>query len=142
MLRTKQSYHGYYQSIVAVLKRRWAILFTSLLFGISFFVWYHALHDAIIPSAPYAHYTIRRKKVFDGIWDYERDQDNLMLDSSQCEQAFPGLFEEIMRPMQDRRLRPISSDEIDSITPRNGYVRAMIYDQQVRPGLKLCQKHC
>lgn len=54
-----------------------------------------------------------------------------MLDSQQCEQAFPGLFEEVERPMNDRMNSHITLDEINAVPQRNGYVRAMIYDQQV-----------
>lgn len=60
-----------------------------------------------------------------------------MLNSAQCELAFPGLFEEIERPKRSRRRRKITQDEIDAIQPRNGYVRAMIYDQQVGPHVAL-----
>ena len=137
MSQPKQSPRGYYEFIMVVLKRRSTILFTSLLLGIALFVWYRVPQRAFIPSSPDLQFGKDRKKVFDGAWDYTRDRDNLMLDSSQCEQAFPGLFEEITRPKEDRWLRRISLDEIDSITPRNGYVRAMIYDQQVGPGLIL-----
>jgi hypothetical protein len=128
---SKQSLGGYYDPLMAVLKRRSIILFTSLLLGIALVVWYHAPYSPLIPASPNDHSSTRRKNVFNGIWDYKRDRDNLMLDSSQCDQAFPGLFEEIKRPMKDRRLRRISLAEIDSIAPRNGYVRVMIYDQQV-----------
>ncbi|KAF7504742.1 hypothetical protein GJ744_001811 [Endocarpon pusillum] len=131
MPQPQQSHRGNYEIILAVLKRRSTILFTSILLGIALFVWYRVPHRGLIPSSSDLHYVKERKKVFDGTWDYNRDQDNLMLDSSQCEQAFPGLFEEITRPKEDRLLRRISFDEIDSITPRNGYIRAMIYDQQL-----------
>ncbi len=117
---------------MALLKRCSIILFPSLLLGIAILFWYHAPSGAVIPPFQNDHAPIGQKKGFNGTWDYERDWGNLMLDSSQCDQAFPGLFEEIRRPMKDRRHRHISLDEIDSITPRNGYVRAMIYDQQVR----------
>jgi hypothetical protein len=126
-----KTYYGYYDPLMTILKRRSTVLFTSLLLGIAILVWYHAPYGAVIPSSRNDHYPMSQTKVFNGTWDYERDRDNLMLGSSQCDQAFPGLFEEINRPMKDRRHRRISLDEIDSITPQNGYVRAMIYDQQV-----------
>lgn len=117
---------------MALLKRRSAYLVTSVLLGIVLLVWYHAPYGPSTQPLPRSdQYLVRQKKVFDGIWNYMRDRDNLLLDSSECEQAFPGLFDETKRPMKDRRSRKISLAEIDSITPRNGYVRAMIYDQQV-----------
>lgn len=72
---------------------------------------------------------------FDGTWNYKRDADNLMLDSKQCEQAFPGLFEEIERPVKDRMHSHITVHELDSVPKQNGFVRAMVYNQQV--GIKL-----
>ncbi|KAI1609289.1 glycosyl transferase family 90-domain-containing protein [Exophiala viscosa] len=68
---------------------------------------------------------------FNGKWNYKRDADNLMLNSQQCEQAFPGLFEEVERPVRDRLSSPITLDELDSLPRQNGYVRAMIYNQQL-----------
>ncbi|KAL2444187.1 hypothetical protein ABEF95_015792 [Exophiala dermatitidis] len=64
-------------------------------------------------------------------WDYRRDANNLRLDLRQCEQAFPGLFEEVERPLADRRNSSITLEELDSVPRQNGYVRGMIYDQQL-----------
>lgn len=71
---------------------------------------------------------------FDGSWNYERDRDNLLLTQGQCDQAFPDLFADIDRARDARSSYPITIQELDSITPRNGYIRAMIYDQQVSVG--------
>lgn len=73
-----------------------------------------------------------RKQLFDGSWDYQRDRDNLMLTQVQCDQAFPDLYTEIDRARDDRKSRLISLKELDAIPARNGYIRAMIYDQQVK----------
>jgi hypothetical protein len=54
-----------------------------------------------------------------------------MLTDTQCDQAFPGLFKEIDRAVEHRRNKAITMQEIDDIVPSNGYVRAMIYEQQV-----------
>ncbi|KAJ5201986.1 CAZyme family GT90, partial [Penicillium cinerascens] len=75
--------------------------------------------------------TSHEKFQFDGAWNYERDRDNLLLTQGQCDQAFPDLFAEIDRASEARSLNPITIQELDSITPRNGYIRAMIYDQQL-----------
>ena len=55
-----------------------------------------------------------------------------MLDSQQCDLAFPGLFEEVDRPVNARMHNPITFEEIDTMPKQNGYVRVMIYNQQVR----------
>lgn len=73
-----------------------------------------------------------REHLFDGFWNYQRDRDNLMLTQDQCDQAFPDLYAELDRARDDRKSRPISLKELDAIPARNGYIRAMIYDQQVR----------
>ena len=65
-------------------------------------------------------------------WDADVDANNLTLDSRTCDVFFPFLFHEVERAVSDRKGRHITKDELDAITPRNGYVRAMIYDQQVR----------
>jgi hypothetical protein len=73
-----------------------------------------------------------RKQLFDGSWNYQRDRDNLMLTQDQCDQAFPDLYTEIDRARDVRKSRLISLKELDAIPARNGYIRAMIYDQQVK----------
>lgn len=54
-----------------------------------------------------------------------------MLDSQQCERAFPGLFEEVERPVKNRKTSHITALELDRVPKQNGYVRAMIFNQQV-----------
>lgn len=71
---------------------------------------------------------------FDGSWNYQRDRDNLLFTQGQCDQAFPDLFVDIDRARDARSSYPITVQELDSITPRNGYIRAMIHDQQVSLG--------
>ncbi len=69
---------------------------------------------------------------FGGTWKYRRDGSNLLLDRKQCQTAFPGLLEEVDRAVASRRQQHISVADLDGIVPKNGYVRAMIYDQEVR----------
>ncbi|KAJ5227218.1 CAZyme family GT90 [Penicillium citrinum] len=64
-------------------------------------------------------------------WSYPRDRDNFLLTQDQCDAAFPELFVEIERARNERSSNPITFEEIDSIQPKNGYIRAMIYDQQL-----------
>lgn len=86
-------------------------------------------HNGVLDKFPAK--TPNREHLFDGSWNYLRDRDNLMLTQDQCDQAFPDLYTEIDRARQDRRSRPITLKELDAIPARNGYIRAMIYDQQV-----------
>lgn len=113
------------------MKHRSTILFTAALLGIVLVVWYHAPYGLPIPLSRKDHGPSWRQTAFNGTWDYHRDRDNLLFKSSECEQAFPGLFDEIKRPVKDRWYRRITLADIDSITPRNGYIRAMIYDHQL-----------
>jgi hypothetical protein len=130
MSPTRKSFHPDLDLLMIFLKRRSTVIFTSLFLAMALVIWYQAVLGAPVRLSP-SNSSIGNRKGFDGIWKYERDKNNLILDGAQCEQAFPGLFEEIERPVKDRRSRRISLEDIDSITPRNGYVRAMIYDQQV-----------
>lgn len=135
MIKVPSSRRGWYERTVepllATLNRRTSILFVSIFFTISLFAWYRSFY---LSSAPLLHSNygaFAAKRGFDGTWNYQRDAENLMLDSQQCDQAFPGLFEEVDRPMNDRMHNPISFEEIDTMPKQNGYVRAMIYNQQV-----------
>ena len=69
---------------------------------------------------------------FDGTWNYKRDANNFLLTDAQCGVAFPGLYEEVERPIARRRRNHITFQEIDAIKPKNGYIRCLIYDHQVR----------
>jgi hypothetical protein len=110
-------------------KRRMIVILTPVLL-LATFLWYR--QPAIgrpVGNAPTQ--TLYHGGLFNGTWDYLRDKDNLLLNQGECTQAFPALFDEIERAKRDRQSRPITFNELDSITPKNGYVRAMIYDQQV-----------
>ncbi|KAG4030997.1 hypothetical protein MFRU_010g01230 [Monilinia fructicola] len=68
---------------------------------------------------------------FDGTWNYTRDYRNLVLTQRQCDLAFPGLFEEVERPVQLRREKKVTRRELDETPRLNGFIRAMIFDQQL-----------
>lgn len=80
---------------------------------------------------PTQHYLSGQEGSFDGIWNFERDAKNLLLSDAQCDAAFPGLFKEVDRAVEQRRKNYITINEINEIKRDNGYVRGMIYDQQV-----------
>ena len=65
-------------------------------------------------------------------FDPSRDSTAYILDSEQCQSAFPGLFAEIERGVASRKeLGNITAEDLD-ISPRgNGAVHALILDQQV-----------
>jgi hypothetical protein len=113
------------------LNRRTSILVVSILFTFTLFAWYRSAYGSSAPLLHSDYGAYGRKRGFDGTWNYQRDAENLMLDSQQCDQAFPGLFEEVDRPVNERMHTPITVEEIDAIPKQNGYVRAMIYNQQV-----------
>lgn len=68
---------------------------------------------------------------FDGTWNYTRDYRNLFLTQRQCDLAFPGLFEEVERPVKLRRNKKVLRKELDDTPAVNGFIRAMIFDRQV-----------
>ena len=74
---------------------------------------------------------------FDSSWEYPRDAKKLSLSPQQCEAAFPGLSYEVTRNVRDRNGNKLSLQDIDSIPKQNGYVRAMIYDNEVSPSFLL-----
>ena len=135
MALPNSSHFNYLDSLLALLKRRSVIIATAFLLVFGSFAWFKDIFGSgafISPAAPrFGAVAGERIATFNGKWDYHRDQDNLLLDLGQCDAAFPGLFDEVKRPMKDRWSRRITLKEIDSIEPKNGYVRAMIFDQQV-----------
>ncbi|ATZ52635.1 hypothetical protein BCIN_08g02930 [Botrytis cinerea B05.10] len=68
---------------------------------------------------------------FDGTWNYTRDYRNLFLTQEQCDVAFPGLFEEVERPVKLRKNKKVTKKELDDTPALNGFIRAMIFDQQL-----------
>jgi hypothetical protein len=69
---------------------------------------------------------------FDGKWNPARDSLNLMLNDNQCAKAFPGLFDDISRAIQDRSGKQVSVGELEQVPRINGYIRGMVYNQEVR----------
>ncbi|KAK5076380.1 hypothetical protein LTR64_006140 [Lithohypha guttulata] len=128
MSKYYMTYRAHGERALAAFTRRPFISATALLGLFCTILWY---------QKPFS--TLRnqdRRSGFDGQWHSARDKNNLMLDDSQCTVAFPRLFEEVSRAVEGRKLSHITSEELDEIEPKNGYVRAMIYDQ----GLYVIQK--
>jgi hypothetical protein len=69
---------------------------------------------------------------FDGNWNPARDSLNLLLNDGQCTEAFSGLFADINRAIEDRGGMQVSIAELERVPRINGYVRGMIYNQEVR----------
>lgn len=130
------SRRGWYERVLepflSHLNRRTSILIFSAFFSLTLFAWYRSVSHAPPHVLHHDYGELARQRGFDGVWDYQRDAENLMLDSRQCDQAFPGLFEEVDRPMRERMHNHITFEEIDTMPRQNGYVRCMIYNQQVR----------
>ncbi|KIW67558.1 hypothetical protein PV04_06802 [Phialophora macrospora] len=135
MIKMPSSRTGLYERtiepLMGTLNRRTSILLLSVLLTFSLVAWYRSAYGSPAPLLYSDYGAYGRKRGFDGTWNYQRDAENLMLDSQQCDQAFPGLFEEVDRPVNERTHTPITVEEIDAIPKQNGYVRAMIYNQQL-----------
>lgn len=114
-------------STMPPITRRLLVLVPCIILVLVAFFRYQAGPKRIyIPHAPH-----QEPAAFDGAWSYQRDRNNLHLTHEQCDQAFPDLFVEIERASAERKSRPITLKEIDSIPQKTGYVRAMIYDGEV-----------
>ncbi|KAJ5272443.1 hypothetical protein N7478_007568 [Penicillium angulare] len=60
-------------------------------------------------------------------WDYPRDAPNEALEHSQCQAAFPGLFEDVVRGQRHWLTNGrIASEDLDAIHIQQGMVRASI----------------
>jgi len=121
------TYRPHGEKALSLLVRRPALIVTAVVGTFLLLVWYRSHADASLDAFA----GVDRRTDFNGRWNSRRDRNNLMLDDSQCEVAFPKLFEEVERAVNLRRPSHITSDELDAIEPKNGYVRAMIYDQEV-----------
>lgn len=68
-------------------------------------------------------------------WNYTKDRNNLQFNHRQCDFAFPDLFSDIDRLVRRHKAPAykIRKAEIDKLSEEkiNGFVRAMIYDQQL-----------
>ena len=61
-----------------------------------------------------------------------KDSDaTMLLNTNKCEKTFPGLFDEVDRAARGRWGKKITSTDLDQIELRNGYIRGMIYNQEV-----------
>lgn len=131
MERYQNAYRPHAEKAYLLLSRRPVLALSFFLSTFLLVAWYR--------SADVQFYEVRsvdRRTDFNGRWVYSRDQNNLLLDDAQCAIAFPKLFDEVDRAVNIRRENHIEVAELDAITPKNGYVRAMIYDQEVNV---LCQ---
>jgi hypothetical protein len=129
MKNLKTHYHLIYEIAMAYFTRR-PVIVIGAFFLTTLFIWYETRSNPPF-SLPATHGAVGHITAFDGTWNNTRDRINLLLDRDQCQQAFPGLFEEVNRAVSSRRHNHVSVTELDAIVPKNGYVRAMIYDQEV-----------
>ncbi|KIW37586.1 uncharacterized protein PV06_10232 [Exophiala oligosperma] len=114
-----------------MLNQRAATLIVCGLISLSLFVWWSTNHHTSHLRIQSGAAALFQKGHFNGTWIYQRDAANLMLNTQQCDQAFPGLFEEVDRPVKHRSASHVTVAELDEIPKQNGYVRAMIFDQQL-----------
>ncbi|KAL2062734.1 hypothetical protein VTL71DRAFT_5806 [Oculimacula yallundae] len=114
-------------SLSMVRRRRYPLLLLATLLLTAIF--YNEKYHPFAPPPRDAHPQGRGN--FDGTWNYTRDARNLMMGESQCMLAFPNLYHEIDRAVEDRKSNHVTLKEIDDMPHGNGYLRVMIYDQQI-----------
>ena len=125
MSKYYSTYRPHGERAISLFARRPLVTIAAIFGSFLLFVWYQ--HGGASNSLG----SQDRRSDFDGHWYFQRDRNNLMLDDAQCSAAFPKLFEEVQRAVEGRRTNHITSAELDTIEPKNGYIRAMIYDQEV-----------
>lgn len=95
---------------------------------------YHRYHAASPKGLPLSHSQSHAWQTQrEWIYNYPRDARNYGLSQDQCSSAFPDLFDEIERAVSWRKKKgiPISGQDLDSGWRGDGFVRAMIYDNQL-----------
>jgi hypothetical protein len=108
---------------------RLAVLALSLCSVLLFWFWTSGdprglLHTQHLPTDAFFGKTFRQ-------WSYPADANNLQLTSTQCDHAFPDLFVEVDRAVLAWKDSPIDEVKLDRTAAKNGFVRAMIYDQNL-----------
>ncbi|KAI9754953.1 MAG: RNA helicase required for poly(A+) mRNA export [Chaenotheca gracillima] len=68
---------------------------------------------------------------FDGFWNTTRDGKNRMLTDSECDLAFPGLYDDIERSVTLAQWSKISKKKLDKVDMIVGMIRGFLYDQQL-----------
>ena len=116
------------QDVIHLVKRRRSVILSAGIFFL--FILFLRLRSA--HSDPSRDALAKSRGTPDPLWQYPRDAKNYRLTGQECSKVFPGLFVDVDRAIRDRNGARITLEELESIPKRNGYVRAMIYDQEVR----------
>jgi hypothetical protein len=116
-------------------RRRPGLLYTAPAFGLSLlFLWFwigrHHEQPVVYPP-PRPINNAPEKEMIREDWDFVRDARNFLMTDARCDEAFPELFKEIDRAVEVRKNDHVTLKELDEIVKVKGYMRAMIYDQQV-----------
>ena len=116
--------------VTTLLQRRRFLVLTLLLVSALLLSWHYRTTGLHVSKFSRQHHfeSPKLQNRFDGDWKYSRDADNLQLTSAQCDQAFPGLFLEVDRAVDTWKHSRINEATLDTITARNGFVRAMVYE--------------
>jgi hypothetical protein len=129
----RSSNNHFLDRLPALLTRRTQVLAAALTFGLILLFWYSGSYSSY-QSGPYKkpvnRFNGQSNGRFDGTWNYQRDKDNLLLTLDQCDAAFPGFFAEVDRAV-DHWKGGVKEEDVDAIKQQNGYVRVMIYDNQL-----------
>ena len=115
----------YFQQAYIITRRRPVYLY-SLLGGLLCILIVRSLY----PHNGFHHAFGRKDAVYQS-WNFTRDRRQLVLNGPRCQRTFPGLFEEVDRIVGIQRANRITPETLDQIPRRNGYLRVMLYDQQV-----------
>jgi hypothetical protein len=116
-------------------RRRPGLFYAAPAFGLFLlFLWFwigpHHEQPVVYPP-PRPISNAPEKEMIGKDWDFVRDARNFLMTDARCDEAFPDLFKEIDRAVEVRRKDHVTSKELDEIMKVKGYMRVMIYDQQV-----------
>jgi hypothetical protein len=116
-------------------RRRPGLFYVASVFGLSLlFAWFwigrHHEQPVVYPP-PRPINNAPEKETIGKDWDFVRDARNFLMNDARCDEAFPELFKEIDRAVEVRKNDHVTLKELDEIAKVKGYMRAMIYDQQV-----------
>ncbi|PMD41272.1 DUF821 domain protein [Hyaloscypha variabilis F] len=115
-------------------RRRPGIFYAAPAFGLSLlFLWFwiNRPHEQPVFYPPPRPVNAPEQEVVKEDWDFVRDARNLLMTDARCDEAFPELYKEINRAVEVRKGDHVTSKELDKIMKVPGYMRVMIYDQQL-----------
>lgn len=123
---TGSQYYRYIHGSAAFMRFRSVYVFLAL--GLIIFL---VLFQQLLPSNDSPVTPVSLQSNLSISWNPEKDGKRLVMDTRHCENNFPGLYQELDRMIKKRLHDKITSKMLDAIERRNGYIRVMLYNQQV-----------